>query len=158
MRSESTSCEFYELLVSPIPQPVFLQYFGTCPAQDGAGPPSVWRSTRPQSRNPPPSAARPLQPRERQREGGVRPRSGRSGAKCWGAGGSRHHPFLGAYGRNLQKDGCLVSAETTTAYFIFGSCVPHSPSIKQQIRFAHFCSRLWFWGPPSRSRRMFSGY
>lgn len=56
------------------------------------------------------------------------------------------------------KDGSLASAETITAHFIFGSCVPHSLNIKQQIQFAHFCSRLWFWGRPSRSRRMFSGY
>lgn len=85
-----------------ISQPVLLKQFGTCPAQDGAGPPSVWRFTRPQSRTPPASASRPLRPRERQRKGGVRPRSGRSGAKCRGAAGSRHHPVLGVWQRNLH--------------------------------------------------------
>lgn len=72
--------------------------------QDGADPPPVRRVARPRPQTDPASAARPLSPRQRQREGGLHPRAGRFGAKRGRAAGRRHHPLLGRCRRNLGVD------------------------------------------------------
>lgn len=77
---------------------------GRRPAQDGAHPPSVWRFTRQQSQTQPASAAGPLRPRQRQREGGVHPHSGRSGAERWCPVSRGRHPFPGRCEGNLHAD------------------------------------------------------